>query len=285
MPERELKVLPLGLIDPPRHPLRESAESEGISELADSMRAVGLLQPITVVAHEGRYEVLVGHRRYLASKYLGWTEIPAVVVAGDGPSWVSVRAVENLQRRDFRFNEEVGMVVGLYDALGQDVDLVAETLCRGRGWVDDRLLSQLWPAEFHEAMAAKELTLGAAKELMAITDEHDRMFYFGHCVASGASVALVKSWRQAWQLSRVCQDPTISGNAAAEIGPAPLPAQLPCFFCGVGIGVEAIAHLRFCEQCAELVAAHRPEAGVRNRPLTAEDFPREEALDVVNSPT
>ena len=280
MPDRELKVLPLGLIDPPRHPLRESAESEGIHELAESMRAVGLLQPITVVAHEGRFEVLVGHRRYLASKDLGWTEVPAVVVAGDGPSWVSVRAVENLQRRDFRFSEEVGMVVGLYDALGQDVDLVAETLCRSRGWVDDRLLSQLWPSEFHEAVASKALALGSAKELMAITDDHDRMFYFGHAVASGASVALVKSWRQAWQLSRVCQDPTISGNAAAEIGPAPLPTALPCFFCGEGVSVESIAHLRFCTQCAELVAAHRPGAGVRVGPQTAEDFPREEGVHV-----
>jgi len=280
LPERELKVLPLGLIDPPRHPLRESAESEGIDELAESMRAVGLLQPITVVEHGGRFEVLVGHRRYLASRYLGWTEIPAMVVDGEGPSWVSVRAVENLQRRDFRFAEEVGMVVGLYDALGQDVDLVAETLCRGRAWVDDRLLSQLWPAEFHEAVAAKELALGSAKELMAITDPHDRMFYFGHCVASGASVALVKSWRQAWQLSRVCQDPTLSGNAAAEQGPAPLPAQLPCFFCGEGIGVETIAHLRFCPVCAELVAANRPDQGRVNRPMTAEDFDGRKAAAV-----
>ena len=279
---KELRVLPLGLIDPPRHPLRESAESEGIDELAESMRAVGLLQPITVVEHEGRFEVLVGHRRFLASKYLGWTEIPAMVVAGDGPSWVSVRAVENLQRRDFRFAEEVGMVVGLYDALGQDVDLVAETLCRGRGWVDDRLLSQLWPSEFHQAVAAKELTLGAAKELMAITDEHDRMFYFGHATASGASVMLVRSWRQAWQLSRVCQDPTSIGNAAAESGPAPLPAQLPCFFCDVGVDVEGIAHLRFCPSCAIVVAEHRPDAGLVNRPLTAEDFPRHEVGSVVD---
>ena len=151
--------------------------------------------------------------------------------------------------------------------------------------MDDRLLSQLWPSEFHEALAVKELTLGAAKELMAITDAHDRMFYFGHAVASGASVALVKSWRQAWQLERVCQDPTIPGNAAAEIGPAPLPAQLPCFFCGDGVEVEAIAHLRFCTQCAELVAAHRPEGRVRGGPKTAEDFETKEGSDVVHSAT
>lgn len=272
MSERELRVLPLGLIDPPRHPLRESAECEGIEELAESMRAVGLLQPVTVVKGPERYEVLVGHRRYLAAKFLGWSELPCVVVDGSGPSWVSVRAVENLQRRDFRFGEEVAMVVGLYDALGQDVDLVADTLCRSRGWVDDRLLSQLWPAEFHDAVAAKELTLGGAKELMAITDVHDRMFYFGHAVASGASVALIKSWRQAWQLSRTCQDPTIAGDAAVLSSAAPLPMGLPCFFCGESVGVERIAHLRFCGGCAELIASNRPAGTGRTGPVTEEDL-------------
>lgn len=283
MPEKELRVLPLGLIDPPRHPLRESAELEGIAELAESIQRVGVLQPPTVVCHGDRYEVLVGHRRYLAMRYLGLTEAQFMVVPGDGPSWVSVRAVENLQRHAFHFAEEVGMVVGLYDALEQDVDLVAETLCRSRGWVDDRLLSQLWPAEFHEAVAAKDLTLGSAKELMAITDASDRMFYFGHAVASGASVALVKSWRQAWQIARVCQDPTAIGNAASEQGPAPLPAQLPCFFCNVGVAVERIAHLRFCPECATTVAENRPDVGQRNRPLTAEDYARKEVENVVGA--
>lgn len=164
------------------------------------------------------------------------------------------------------------MVLGLYDAVGQDVDLVAETLCRSRAWVDDRLLSQLWPAEFHEAVAAKELTLGAAKELMAITDAHDRMFYFGHARASGASVTLVRAWRQAWQISRVCVDPTASGKAASAIGPAPLACQLPCFFCGSGVLVEAIVHLRFCADCATVIADHRPDSGRRSRPKTTEDY-------------
>jgi len=280
--EQSYKVLPLGLIDPPRHPLRESAESEEIHELAESMREVGQIQPINVVEFEGRYEVLVGHRRYLAAKYLGWTEIKCLVTDGSGPSWVSVRAIENLQRRAFRFSEEVGMCVGLYDALEQDVDLVCKSLCRSRGWVDDRLLSQLWPAEFHDAVRDGEMTIGACKELMAITVEIDRMFYFGHARASGASVALVKSWRQAWQLSRVCTDPTLSGNAAAEQGPAPLPAQLPCFFCGEGVPVESIAHLRFCTDCAANVADHRPASALVNRPMTAADYDRRGGVSVVD---
>ncbi len=252
--------VPLGLIDGPEGATPRDVGTEDLRELAASMERTSQLQPIVIRPKGQRYEVVVGDRRRRAAMLAGWAEIDAVVRDDFSGSLLAVRAAENLHRRDLAFSEEARLVRALYDESGADIDQVAAALNRTRGWVDDRLLSELWPDRLKEAVDSGTLGIGAGRELMRITVREDREFYIGHAIASGASVALVRAWRQAWELSRGCTDPAALGHNFVGDAPAPLPAQLPCFFCGAGVVVHEIVHLRFCTGCAGVIAEHRPSA-------------------------
>lgn len=277
-----LELVPLGLIDGPMDGPRSSFGEEDLLELAASMKGATQLQPIVLRRVGSRFETVVGDRRRRAALLAGWSEIQAIIRSDFSGSLLAVRAHENLHRRDMSFSEECRLVRALFDDLGQDVDRVCSALNRGRGWVDDRLLSELWPDALRAAVDAGTLAIGAARELMRITVPEDRDFYVGHAVASGASVGLARSWRTAWELTRVRTDPAALGHNFPADQPPPIPAQLPCFFCFVGVVVDEIVHVRLCKVCAGLIAEHRPGPDPGIRPPAAGTFADDQVSKVAS---
>jgi ParB/RepB/Spo0J family partition protein len=115
--DRPADFVPLAKIQPsPRNPRRKI---DGIAELADSLRAHGLLQPVVVRRRKDGYELIAGHRRVEAAKQLGWTEIAAVVRDEPDDAAYILTLVENLQREDLSPKEEAAAL---------------EVLMRERGW-------------------------------------------------------------------------------------------------------------------------------------------------------
>src|SRR6059058_2757243 len=106
--EGALKSIPIGQIS--RNPFqpRQEFNSEELSELQESIRGSGLLQPITVRRRAGRdgFELIAGERRLRAAKGLGWKEIPAIIKEIDDRTLLTLALVENLQRADLNPIEE-----------------------------------------------------------------------------------------------------------------------------------------------------------------------------------
>ena len=95
-----LKEIPLGSISPnPWQPRREFSEA-ALSELASSIEASGLLQPVVVRPVGSRFELIAGERRFRAAQRLGWKAIPAVVREVDDQAALTLALIENLQRDD-----------------------------------------------------------------------------------------------------------------------------------------------------------------------------------------
>jgi ParB/RepB/Spo0J family partition protein len=255
----DVRLIDVRLIDRPEEPHRSGMDGEYIQQLAESILKVGLIQPITVRRRGYRYEVVVGDCRFAAVKRAELHQV-ACIVQEDGREDVQVvRAHENLHRRDLAFRDEARMVRACYESEGEDVDRVCATLNRGRAYVEDRLLFDLMPPQMQEAVDSGALAVGACRELMCIDVAEDRMFYLGHAVSSGASIKLCRSWRQAWELTRTPQDPTALGRSQYEGAPVPAPVHLPCAFCGGGVSVHEIVHLRTCKECAVTILSHRPD--------------------------
>jgi ParB/RepB/Spo0J family partition protein len=102
------------------------------------MRAVGLVCPITVVARGDRYQVVAGHRRYLAAESLEWSEIESNVVDLSDEECRKLSLAENLDRRDLTVAQETRAIVNIY---GPDANWreVAKDLGKSRSWVRNRL--------------------------------------------------------------------------------------------------------------------------------------------------
>ena len=114
-PVDAVRLLPIGQIDPNREQPRRSFDEAALNELAASIRAVGVLQPIIVAPNGERYTIIAGERRYRASRLAELDEIPAIVRDWDRQKRLEAALVENLQRDDLNPVEEAMGVRRLMD--------------------------------------------------------------------------------------------------------------------------------------------------------------------------
>lgn len=158
----------------PNHfqPRREFTLAE-LNELRDSIKAAGLLQPVTVRSSAtGRgYELVAGERRLRAVKDLGWRTIPAIVRDYDDRSTLALALVENLQREDLNPIEEASGYARLAQEFGLGQAEIAELVGKDRSTIANLLRILGLPREVQRMLETGELTTGHARPLLALEDE------------------------------------------------------------------------------------------------------------------
>ncbi len=168
-PYRELMIAD---IRPNRYQPRREFRPEELAELQASIKANGLLQPITVRPVGGdRFELIAGERRLRAATALGWTRIPAVVKDIDDRTALTLALVENLQRADLNPLEEAEGYQRLLDEFGMTQQQVADIVGKDRSTVANLLRILALPASVRRMVAESQLTLGHARALLAFPDE------------------------------------------------------------------------------------------------------------------
>jgi ParB family chromosome partitioning protein len=268
-----LVELELSLVDPPAERLRFGLNEERLTELMLSIGAEGLLAPAGVRAVDGRYQVVWGDHRTEALRRLGWRRAEFFVVRADLDQSVVLSATENLQRHDMSPVEEAAACGRLYEALGQDVDVVARRLKRSRGWVESRLRVLSWPADIQKAVHDGDLSGAAGAELALISDGGHRAFLVSHAVGGGATARTCQAWRIAWEQTGTVSTAAVQQVAPGREPPPPVEAELPCYFCGDREPYGRLTHIWLCPEALEMFAAFRDEY---NRGLPGADGqPRE----------
>lgn len=182
------REIPIAAIHPNRYqPRREFAAGE-LAELQASMRASGLLQPVTVRPVGDGFELIAGERRLRAAGGLGWERIPAVVKAIDDRTALTLALVENLQRTDLNPLEEAEGYQRLMQEFGLTQQQVAEVVGKDRSTVANILRILALPASVKRMVAESQLTLGHARALLAFTDERALAEAAREVVAHGLTV-------------------------------------------------------------------------------------------------
>jgi len=172
LPVEGLTEIPLSEIRPnPYQPRREFTLAE-LNELRDSIKAAGLLQPVTVRrSASGRgYELVAGERRLRAVKDLGWRTIPAVIRDYDDRTSLTLALVENLQREDLNPIEEATGYARLATEFGLSQTEIAELVGKDRSTVANLLRVLQLPQEIRKMLEAGDLTIGHARPLLALDD-------------------------------------------------------------------------------------------------------------------
>ena len=185
--------VPIGAVTPnPRQP-RQVVDEEALDELVDSIREVGLLQPVVVrEAEPGRFELIMGERRWRASQRAGLTEIPAIVRATADDDLLRDALMENLHREQLNPLEEAAAYQQLLDDFGATHEELARKVGRSRPHISNtlRLLNLSGPVQ--RRVAAGVLSAGHARALLAL-DDADAQDHLAHrIVAEGLSVRAVE---------------------------------------------------------------------------------------------
>ena len=164
-----LATLPIEALQPGRYQPRTRMDPESLAELAGSIKAQGVMQPILVRPLEaGRYEIVAGERRWRAARMAGLASVPALVREVPDRHALAIALIENLQREDLNALEEATGVKRLIEEFGMTHVEAAEALGRSRVAVTNalRLLELAPPVQ--ELVREGKLDMGHARALLAL---------------------------------------------------------------------------------------------------------------------
>ena len=164
-----LKKLPVERIRPGQYQPRTRMDPDALQELADSIQAQGLVQPVVVrKLGGGEYELIAGERRWRASQLAGLHEIPAIVHEIPDQAAAAMSLIENIQREDLNALEEASALRRLIDDFGLTHQQTAEAVGRSRAAVTNLLRLLDLQAETKILVDAGQLEMGHARALLAL---------------------------------------------------------------------------------------------------------------------
>ena len=183
-----LRQIAIALIQPnPLQPRKEFAPEE-LAELEASIRASGLLQPLTVRPSAEGFELIAGERRLRAMQRLGWSDVPAIVREIDDQALLTLALVENLQRADLNPIEEAEGYHRLLTQFSLTQQEIADVVGKDRSTVANTLRLRALPPTVRAMVIAGEITIGHARALLALGDERAMIELSQAIVAEGLSV-------------------------------------------------------------------------------------------------
>lgn len=161
-------------VEPKKDQPRKVFDQAALSELADSIAANGVIQPILVrEAENGMYTIVAGERRWRASKMAGLSEIPAIVMDVDELTASKIAMIENLQREDLNPYEEAMGYEELIRKYSLTQEEVASQIGKSRAAVANRLRLLDLPGEVLEMLTRREITAGHGIALLMLKDRDD----------------------------------------------------------------------------------------------------------------
>jgi ParB family chromosome partitioning protein len=256
----DVQNISVALIDPPADAHRLALDEQRLGDLADSMAAEGLHQPIGLRGPDGasRYEVVFGHRRYRAAAMLGWASIAAKIYPA-AADILLIRSSENNNREQLSPAEEAEQIRRFQEA-GYSKAGTARALRRSVSWVEARLAILACPEDVRLAVHRGELSLGVAVQFATVDHAPYRRELIAEAGRAGCSTTQATAWVAAYGADReriVRNLATVEEIAASR---EQWVLKIACEGCGLEHTYERTRAMRFCLSCAnDLLAAMRGE--------------------------
>lgn len=248
-----IKDLSLDLIDEPKGILRMDIDEVDLENLAQSISEIGLLQPIMVAVDGDRFEVVFGHRRYLAAKKLGLSKIRAIVRTMSLREIGIARATENISRSDLTPLEEAATYASLLKEYGFSIEQVAKKMAKSPATIKRRMDLLRMPPTLQNAVHKKRISMSVAEELWPISDTTDLEYYMSFALDGGCTTEVARSWCKDWRDAKRRKannnEPTPSQLAPNE----PRPIYVTCDMCmgPMELGQEIV--MRICPDCLKIL--------------------------------
>jgi len=176
----------------PKQP-RQNFEEVALAELASSIREHGIIQPLLVSPHEGKFQLIAGERRYRAARIAGLTKVPVIIRTMDEQSKLEVALIENVQRENLNPIESANSYKRLIDEFSLTQEEVAKKVGKARPTIANALRLLALPSEIKQALINGEITEGHARTLLNIDDSEKQLELFREIKAGKVTVRQAES--------------------------------------------------------------------------------------------
>lgn len=217
-----LNEIEISLIEPnPNQPRREF-DQDALQELANSIKEVGIIQPITLrQLTSGKYQIIAGERRWRASQLAGLKSIPAYIRTVEDEGVMEMALVENIQREDLNAIEVALAYQHLAETTGMTQEKISKRVGKSRAAITNFMRLLKLPAQVQMALKNHEIDMGHARALLAIDSPSTQIKLFKEIQKQQYSVRKVEEMVQAIKNGEDVK--TVKGKVAAK-------SQLPAEF-------------------------------------------------------
>ncbi len=190
-----ISEIELSKIQPNPEQPRSVFEEEALDELAASIRALGVIQPITLrEVSPDKYMIISGERRYRASLKAGLTQIPAYIKTADDENVVEMALIENIQREDLNSIEIALAYQKLIDIYGLTQERLSERVGKKRATIANYLRLLKLPAEIQMGLKDKKIDMGHARALLPMENPKEQLKLYERILKEGLSVRAVEEY-------------------------------------------------------------------------------------------
>ncbi len=197
----------------PNQPRRDFNE-EALQELADSIKELGVIQPITLRKMEDEtYQIIAGERRFRASQIAGKTTIPAYIVKADDEDTMEMALIENIQREDLNALEIALAYQQLIEQHNLSQEQLSKRIGKGRATIANFLRLLKLPAAIQVALKEKRIDMGHAKALLSLDSHSKQIELFHEIEKNGYSVREVEEIVRHIKEGNTDEEPAVKKSA------------------------------------------------------------------------
>lgn len=195
MPEKgNIQEIEISRIVPNPYQPRVRFDETKLYELAESIKAHGIIQPLIVSQKDGgQFEIIAGERRFQAAKIAGLKKIPAIIRKADNRQKLELAVVENIQRHDLNPIEEAKSYQKMADEFDMSQDEIAKKLGVSRSSVANKLRLLTLPVEIQKSLIEGKITEGHAKAILAVSNPEKQRVLYDLILKNGLTVRQVES--------------------------------------------------------------------------------------------
>lgn len=234
----------------PEQPLRLEANDEYISNLADSIQSNGLINPLTIIPKDEKYEIVAGHRRYLACKEAGLRKIPCRIISGDSRKKISISLSENLARRDMSPMEEASTFKEIQENWNWSCKQIGRIVGKSHNYVNRKLSLLDLPNDLQLLLHERKLGMDHAHVLAEIEDEYTRQTYTDEVIKRKTSVHTLREWVANLKAINLYDTSPDEETIEAMKLSAQHKTYHTCQICDGAFEINNLTQLLVCKNCA-----------------------------------
>lgn len=198
---------------------RRDFDQESLEELAESLREIGIIQPITLrKMGDADYQIIAGERRFRAAGIAGLKTIPAYIRTADDENVMAMALIENIQREDLNSMEVALACQNLLEVYDMTQEQLSSRIGKKRATIANYIRLLKLPAEIQVALKNKQIDMGHARALLAIDDPMKQLQLFHELTKHGYSVRMVEDKARQTNENRPKTKKAAAGDALAPLG-------------------------------------------------------------------
>lgn len=245
----EVTQIPIDQIKP--QVLERPIDEERLNALSNSIKAVGILEPLLVVQLDNIYYLVAGQRRLKAAGRAGMATVPCIIIEADHEAALRVSLHENLYREDLNPVDEARLYAHLRDEMKYSNRKIAELVSKKEPYISQRLTMLTWDPLLVDAIAKNELSFSNGRELAQVTDTTHRRYLLRYAIQDGATYRLVREWVQDWKGKQHPVPPVEEPPLGADAAKTSSVVMSDCYWCEGSVTMDKIIMVYMCDKCFE----------------------------------